>query len=291
MISFNFSYDEQKSKIESEDIPNYLNLKNFLNKEESEELKPFQNHLLETFENSIVVSIYTLSEQLLKKTIYSLLEISFDEKIWSHKDKFILKRMPPDSYPVTPTFQRIVDELSIYNSDFKLYSHPWIETLGYKEAYKKIIDARHKFAHENRHTTDISDYFHNALEYIDYLNVSYSHLLRSDSTGLEAIRSIFLLANYIAEFKKFNSYTQFSAIKNKLSKDKHISRIKHLEFLIETIEEVEDVLECKYLNELYEQLQGAFKILKEFEEDNFQEKFEKFCEQLDGFNYNSKYKG
>lgn len=283
MVSWQFDYEARKSKIEMEDIPNYLRLREFMPKEEAREIQTFQNHLFETYENSIVVSIYSLSEQLLKNVIYSLLEVRFHDD-QSNKDKYILSQMPPETYPITPNRERIEKELTVYYSDFKLYSHPWLEQIGYKTSYDKIIKARHSVAHENAHTADIANHFYSALKYVEYLKVSYDFILNRGN--LKDIKNLFLLANWLPEFKKFHSYDNYYNVKDKIPNNGHgHPRITFLTGLVNSIEENSDDLQCDYLLELYERLREGYELLLEFDEDNFSEQFADFCNSLDGFDY------
>lgn len=163
----NFNFDERMSDIESS-LSDLTNLKN-----NSNGLITVSEKLIKTIENSLIVAIYSLSEQLLKSTIYKLLNVEFDKDSQDAKDLFILKTMPLESHAMTPDIERIKREFQPYkdlnNINFNLISPKLIE--NYKESYIELIKARHRYAHANNHTESID--FKEAMEFVKFLRAVY----------------------------------------------------------------------------------------------------------------------
>ena len=158
-MNYSFSYEDRISEINN-DLAQYNQLKQLSSMEF--EIVSIPESLINTVENALVVAIYSLSEQLLKNRIYTILDVEFEEENQTHKDKYVLKQMDPDSHPVTPSLDRITAELRTFYPKFKLYTPCVVE--AYVKAYKSLLDARHKYAHANRHTQDID--FGYALKFI-----------------------------------------------------------------------------------------------------------------------------
>lgn len=89
-------------------------------RDEPDSLFLVPSNLIKLIESSIVVAIYSLSEQLLKSTIYKILEVDFSEDTQTYKDKFILDKISPEKHPITPDIDRIIKELKIYNNKLNM---------------------------------------------------------------------------------------------------------------------------------------------------------------------------
>ena len=86
----NFSFEERMEEIDSS-IASYNSLKKL--RDDENPLVLISSNLIKLIESSIVIAIYSLSEQLLKSTIYKILEVDFSEDTQTYKDKFILDKM------------------------------------------------------------------------------------------------------------------------------------------------------------------------------------------------------
>ncbi|WP_427156717.1 hypothetical protein [Streptococcus sanguinis] len=291
MTKFDFDYETRKNEIVGEEYANFQRLKEFFKEEEyngdTSLLSPFKEHLLNTYRNSIIVSIYSLSEQLLKSSLYKLLDVRFNTEEQSLKDKYILKQMPPATYPITPNLERIQKELGVYRGKFKLYSHSI--TKRYEDAYKKIINARHKIAHEgklNNNEDELEGYFLDAIKYIDYLKVNYDGIIKNESEIFNVLDNLFKLPKCLTEFKKFETYKNFDKAKDVPSKNSTKSRLVEITEIIDMIEsysESYDDFNIDYITDIYEPLKKAFDILFESNEVSYSDNYKDFCNTLSGF--------
>lgn len=264
-MEYNFSYQERIENIENS-IASYNQLKQLST--QASGFITISDSLLNNLGSSLVVAIYSLSEQLLKDTIYKLLEVDFKEETQSFKDKFILKQITPESHPITPDLDRIKSELKIFDSNFKLFLPKITET--YKEAYMNLIQARHDYAHGNIHTEGIE--YTDALRFVEYLNIHYSEIIEG-----KYIKDIQDYSKKLEKLKNHTDYQQFTFHKGQIAPS--------LSMYVDQIEELyssEEKYDIYYLNEIYESLKEANDMLDDIQEDTFQDDIQKFKEFLDG---------
>lgn len=263
-MDYNFSYQERIENIENS-IASYNQLKQLST--QASGFITISDSLLDNLGSSLVVAIYSLSEQLLKDTIYKLLEVDFKEETQSFKDKFILKQIPPESHPITPDLDRIKSELKIFDSNFKLYLPKITDT--YKKAYIKLIQARHDYAHGNIHTEGIE--YTDALRFVEYLNIHYSEIIEGNY-----IKVIQDYGKSLIKLKIHTDYQQFACHKETITTS--------LSMYVDQIEELyssEKKYDIYYLNDIYESLREAHDMLDDIQEDTFQEDIQKYREKLD----------
>ncbi|MBZ2065816.1 hypothetical protein K1I94_02780 [Streptococcus sanguinis] len=263
-MDYKFSYQERIENIENS-IASYNQLKQLST--QASGFITISDSLLDNLGSSLVVAIYSLSEQLLKDTIYKLLEVDFKEETQSFKDKFILKQIPPESHPITPDLDRIKSELKIFDSNFKLYLPKITDT--YKKAYIKLIKARHDYAHGNIHTEGIE--YTDALHFVEYLNIHYSEIIEG-----KYIKNIQDYGKNLIKLKDHENYQEFTFHKEEIATS--------LSMCVGQIEELyfsEEKYDIYYLNEIYESLKEAHDMLNDIKEDTFQEDIQKFKEFLD----------
>lgn len=250
MTRWEFDYETRVAEIE-------LNLQGYVQLKQLSEnsLVLISDGLIKTLENALVISIYSLSEQLLKDTVYSILEVTFEEDSQTHKDRYILKQMDPNKYPMTPTIDRINSELKIYFPEFKLYFPDIVS--DYKSAYKQLLNARHDYAHANNHTEDID--FGNALKFIQYLKVHYQELRSED----RYITKMLELAKLLKKFERKNTIQEFQnfLIGKRANIDLLIDDIK-------TLSNEEDKYDIDYLNDIFEQIIDVYENLELAPDEN-----------------------
>lgn len=258
---YNFCYEERLSEIEKS-IADYTQLKHFASGELG--LISISENLIKTIENSLVIAIYSLSEQLLKDKIYRVLQVRFDKNEQTPKDKYILRQMPPERYPVTPDLIRIKNELKLYYPNFTLYTPKIIS--NYRESYKNLVKARHDYAHANNHTQNID--FDAAKKFVEYLKLQYDDIDHQ---------------NYILKIKSV--YTFLESYKNKENfqnfKGHFENKSKSIENLVEEIENLynnDSRYDLDYLNDIYEPLKECYIILKNITEESFFDDIEEFKE-------------
>lgn len=264
-MEYNFSYEDRFADIENR-IASFNEVTQLFR--QNPDLITNPDTVKSTMKMSLVVAIYSLSEQLLKDTIYKLLEVDFTEETQSSKDKFILKQIPPESHPITPDLDRIKSELKIFDSNFKLYLPKITDT--YKNAYIRLIQVRHDYAHGNIHTEGIE--YTDALRFVEYLNIHYSEIIEG-----KYIKDIQGYSKNLEKLKNHTDYQQFTFHKGQIAPS--------LSMYVDQIEELyssEEKYDIYYLNEIYESLKEANDMLDDIQEDTFQADIQKFKEFLDG---------
>lgn len=261
MVNNVFSYQDRVNQIE-EMLVGYTQLKQLADNS----LIQISPNLIKTLESSLVVAIYSLSEQLLKYSIYSILEIEFEEARKTAKDKFILKHMPIENFPITPTLDRIKKEIKVYSLAFKLFLPVSCE--NYKNAYIELLNARHEFAHANNHTDNID--FSNALKFIEYLKLQYEEF-----EGQGYINKICLLSELLAKFKKIDNYQGFENL--------YRSEESNMATLLGEIDEIYNSnvkYDIDYLNDIQDVLKDIYEAFQFINEDNFASDFSPLLERL-----------
>ncbi|MGT2963926.1 hypothetical protein [Streptococcus acidominimus] len=221
-------------------------------------------NMIKTIENSLVIAIYSLSEQLLKDKIYRVLSVRFDTNEQTPKDKYILKQMPPERYSVTPTLSRIRQELRIYYPSFTLYMPKIIS--NYKTSYENLVNARHDYAHANNHTQNID--FDAAKKFVEYLKLQYD-----DIDYQNYILKIKKLYTYLKHYNNKDTFQNFKGhFENKSDE------IEHLVVEIEELYNDDARYDLDYLNDIYEPLKEVYTILKGITEESFSDDIEEFKE-------------
>ncbi|MBF0806251.1 MULTISPECIES: hypothetical protein [unclassified Streptococcus] len=239
-------------------IADYTQLKQLVNNE----LFTMSESLIKTLENSLVIAIYSLSEQLLKNTIYKILEVQFDIDQQTPKDRYILGQMPPERYPVTPTIERILAEMKFYYPKFELYTPSIV--MNYKDSYVKLVKARHDYAHANNHTQNID--FDSAKKFVEYLNFQYNDI--NNGNYISKIKSLYNLLNKFVDKEHFrNFYPHYEAKSNE---------INELVNELDTLYNSDESYDIDYLNDIYEPLREGYTILLNITEESFSEDIEKF---------------
>lgn len=236
MVSWQFDYEARVIEIE-QNLQGYTQIKQL----SENSLVSVSAGLVKTLENALVVSVYSLSEQLLKDTVYSILDVTFEEEEQTHKDRYILKQMEPSKYPMTPTFDRIQSELCVYSSNFKLYMPDIVK--DYKDAYRQLLNARHEYAHANNHTENID--FRNALKFIQYLKVHYQEFDQRDGYMAK-------LNELVGILKKVNKKDTLQTFKTFLIGVQN--RINQLIDEIKQLSDREDKYDIEYLNDIFVQI-------------------------------------
>lgn len=254
MVNNVFSYQNRVDQIEIM-LSDYTQLKQLADNS----LIQISQNLTRTLESSLVVAIYSLSEQLLKYSIYSILEIEFEEERKTAKDKFILKQMPIENFPITPTLDRIKKEIKVYSSEFKLFLPASCE--NYKKAYIELLNARHEFAHANNHADDID--FLSALKFIEYLKLQYEEF-----EGRGYIHKIDTFLELLNRFKKVDNYQGFDNLYQR-EKDKLESYLADIENTYAS----DSKYDIEYLNEILETLKDSYNGLSFINDDNFNSDF------------------
>lgn len=210
----NFSFEKRMEEIDNS-ISAYNELK-------QSSFISVSDNLKKIIENSIVIAIYSLSEQLLKYTIYKILEVEFSQNAQTYKDKFILDKMPPKTYSMTPDIVRIKNELRVYNKGFDIKVPKIVSQ--YKDEYEKLIKAQHKYAHGNKHTQDID--FDYAKKFVEYLRVEYEDLVEENSI----VSDMFKLKTELNKLLKHNCKDGFKhhyeSHKDKLAENSSFIRDK-----------------------------------------------------------------
>ncbi|NYS33240.1 hypothetical protein HZZ02_05530 [Streptococcus danieliae] len=256
----NFSYRDRLTEIEKT-IGDYTQLKQL----ENNGLFLISKHLLKTIESSLVIAIYSLSEQMLKNKIYRVLEVQFEEENQTPKDMYILKQMPPDRYAVTPNLRRIKQELELYYPQFELYT-PKIVT-DYKESYEKLVAARHDYAHANYHTENID--FESAKKFVEYLNVQYDDI--DNYNYIHKIKHFYSLLNRFTREKNnkdFQTFESYFEVKS--------GEVESVVTEIEDLYSSDDCYDIDYLNDIYEPLKESYRILVNITEESFSDDIEEF---------------
>lgn len=271
----NFSFEERMEEIDSS-IASYNSLKKL--RDDENPLVLISSNLIKLIESSIVIAIYSLSEQLLKSTIYKILEVDFSEDTQTYKDKFILDKISPEKHPITPDIDRINKELKIYNNKLNMKIPKVVNR--YKIEYEKLIDARHKYAHGNKHTENID--FDYAKKFIEYLRVVYEDLVQEKS-----------IVSYINDLKK--------QLENLLGHES-IEQFRHhfsgcsnnLENIKTTIvEKIENnkIYDIAYIDDLYTPLENILKELENIyqnneyiQDDSFEKDMNSLKQELSDYN-------
>lgn len=128
------------------------------------------DNCISSFEQSLLISCYTLSEQLLKNFIYQLL--TKDSNSNTHVDKFINIKLDINKFSPNPKFCEIKKELnSFLKYDFYLsQKNPLIKS------YDEMIDSRHSYAHANSYIYNFKS-FPEVIEALEYLIFEYNLFL------------------------------------------------------------------------------------------------------------------
>lgn len=258
MTDWKFSYEERLEDIERA-IVDYTWLKQSMGGPIS-----FSDTLIKTIENSIVISIYSLSEQLLKDKIYSILQVRFNDEEQSPKDKYILNQIPPEKHPITPDLDRIKKELKIFYPEFKLYLPKIVD--NYKNSYVQLVKARHDYAHANNHTANID--FDAAKRFVEYLKLQYDDIIANE------ISNIGILEKKLLDLREIENFQHLS------SKQTEIEEIRNL---VDTIDLLDDEYFIDYIKEVFDSLKDAFNIIDTASEAGFKEDISNFRNALTDF--------
>lgn len=266
----NFSFEERMEEIDNS-ISAYNELKQSSFISASDNLKKI-------IENSIVIAIYSLSEQLLKDTIYKILEVDFSQANQTYKDKFILDKMPPKTYSITPDIARIKNELRVYNKEFDIKVPKIVSQ--YKDEYEKLIKARHKYAHGNKHTQDID--FDYAKKFVEYLRVEYEDLVEGNSI----VSDMFKLKTELNKLLKHNCKDAFKHHyenhKDKLDENSSFIRDKIDSNPIYDIDYI-DILYIS-LEKILEGLENIYQNNEYIQDDSFEKDMNSLKQELSDYN-------
>ena len=238
MTDWKFSYEERLEDIERA-IVDYTWLKQSMGGPIS-----FSDTLIKTIENSIVISIYSLSEQLLKDKIYSILQVRFNDEEQSPKDKYILNQIPPEKHPITPDLDRIKKELKIFYPEFKLYLPKIVD--NYKNSYVQLVKAR----------------------FVEYLKLQYDDIIANE------ISNIGILEKKLLDLREIENFQHLS------SKQTEIEEIRNL---VDTIDLLDDEYFIDYIKEVFDSLKEAFNIIDTASEAGFKEDISNFRNALTDF--------
>lgn len=131
----------------------------------------YLNTCIDSYELHLLVSCFTLSEQLYKNLIYAILEKNSHEN--EYVNKFIDKKIDPEKFSPNVRLDLIEQELANYKSDFAFLigkTHP-----SFKR-YDEMIKARHQYAHANKYPFVFEDYAAVILV-LEYLVFEYQYFL------------------------------------------------------------------------------------------------------------------
>jgi hypothetical protein len=121
-------------------------------------------------EKNLLISCYTIAEQMLKETKYQLLD--FDRYNESRLQKFLNYKLEPEKFSPNPKHAEI-------NKFFKRYASSKL-FLNELKLYDEMIDCRHRYAHKGEFRFDINN-IPKLIDILLYLEFEYRMFLTEDS--------------------------------------------------------------------------------------------------------------
>jgi len=144
---------------------------------------------IDSYEFSLLISCYTLSEKLFKHFIYEMLDK--DSHRNTYLNLFINNKINPNKFSPNVKIESINKELSNYKDKYELLLSKTHTSL---KKYDEMINARHKYAHANNYPMRFEDY-KEVIFTIEYLIFEYKLFLGN----------INLRINMQKDFKKIES--------------------------------------------------------------------------------------
>ncbi|RSJ89321.1 hypothetical protein [Streptococcus mitis] len=262
-MEYNFSYENRFADIENR-IASFNEVTQLFR--QNPDLITNPDTVKSTMKMSLVIAIYSLSEQLLKNSLYSVLNVNFNEENQGPHDKFILNRMSPNTLPMTPTIERIEQEHRILFTEFKLYIPPKIKK--YQNKYEQLLKARHGYAHSNEYVDNVD--YDATKHFVGYLKIHY------DNVNMFSFRQE--IANFVNLFHKFRDDRFKYSTFDYFFRDTVGPQISsHFEEITKYYEEFE-TNNC--LDDIYDVINDNMNLFNNLSEENFQEDREQICELI-----------
>jgi hypothetical protein len=142
-----------------------------IQKIDSEIFSPMKN-VIRDGEKALLVECYTISEQMMKSTIYQLLNFDISEK--SDYQKFLNHKISPEKFSPNAKTSEISKLFKQYG-----FSPLFLTNLS---LYDSMIDARHKYAHKGTYQFSYSD-IPKLVEILKYLEFEYRMFLAKNEWG------------------------------------------------------------------------------------------------------------
>lgn len=133
---------------------------------------------IDSYEFSLLISCYTISEQLLKKFIYHILEKDGNSN--EYIDLFINTKINPESFSPNVLITRITKQISVFCNTYKLLINENHEDF---KIYNSMIKARHQYAHANNYPFEFHNYA-TCIKVIEYLSFEYSFFIHNKKLRL-----------------------------------------------------------------------------------------------------------
>ncbi len=214
-------------------------------------------------EETLLIQIYTLSEQLTKNFYYHLLGSNC-----VHVDNFVKSKIPDSKFSPNVNFKEIQKAIKQdLISDFRFMLS---DSNDIVKSYNNLVDTRHRYAHKGEYTFEF-DKFIDCIKVVEYILFEYKMYI--DFGHNLMIQSEFNVL-------KMNIENIYKKIKNlDYNNDKQLKKVKDI-----TVEELNTVRtnSIRFLKEYKQYLEslGVFdeflEVMSEFNNTDFRKKHEKF---------------
>ena len=143
------------------------------------------NDCIDSYEFSLLISCYTISEQLLKNFIYHILEKDGNSN--EYIDLFINKKIDPEKFSPSVLTNKIKEQIEVFCANYKLIISEDHEDF---RIYNNMIKARHQYAHANHYPFEFQNYTI-CIRVIEYLSFEYRIFIDNKELRLKIQNDIF----------------------------------------------------------------------------------------------------
>lgn len=150
--------------------------------------------------NSLLISCYTIAEQMLKETKYQLL--NFDPYNESRLQSFLSYKLKPEKFSPNPKSDEI-------NKFFKRYDSSKLFLKDLK-LYDDMIKCRHRYAHRGVFQFDI-DNIPKLIDILLYLEFEYRMFLRKDSWCMFSEKVNTIVSEKVKQLIKQEKFAQIES--------------------------------------------------------------------------------
>lgn len=205
MIIADLNYDERIEKLKR-DIKYVKSIKNALSQSRSEFRRFSQNidlsfkalmHCFDSYERTVLIDAYTLSEQLIKNSYYYLLEKDLSSQ---YLKQFLNSKLPREKFSPNVKYSEIIKNMK---SDLKPnFSFLIGEENDNVKSYNELINERHRYAHTGNYLFQF-ERIDEAVVTIEYLYKEFELIINRDDDYISNFRNS--IRDVFKEFKRANS--------------------------------------------------------------------------------------
>ncbi len=203
------------------------------------------------YERSVLIDVYTLSEQLVKNSYYQLID-----KDGYNNDclkRFINEKVNPNKFSPNVLYTTI--EKSISKELSEKFKFIYNKNNDEVQSYNNMVQARHIYAHSGNYLFD-NEKFEDVVKVIDYMHMEFSILICEGNL---------FRFNFQEDFRKLNTLTKDAEklisqlqYENKEKREALKSNFSELKLQCKKIVDMYDryLSTCELFNEVYEKIKS-----------------------------------